>query len=134
MDRRTDLYTEGGWLVIRKGELISMEEARPCRTISTSPAQHINIDKSHTEIPALEIENLSWKMVWFSRAVENEKGMEGLKENWEKIDFSLRFYYFNFKSSLGFSPKMKDLPWGFLISQKIIKDLHHTIIVSLKGF
>ena len=27
---------------------MSMEEARPCRTISTSPAQHIDIDKSHT--------------------------------------------------------------------------------------
>ena len=53
MDRRTNLYTEGGWVVIRKGELISMEEARPCRTTSTSPAQHINIDKSHNNISFL---------------------------------------------------------------------------------
>ena len=44
---KASLYSEGGLILIREDKLISMEEARLCRTIYTSPSQHISIDKSH---------------------------------------------------------------------------------------
>ena len=38
MNRERSLYTQGNWMIRRKDELADLEDARPCRTISTSLA------------------------------------------------------------------------------------------------